>query len=68
MTTFVNLTPHAIVLNDGTTFPPSGTVARVEQHYAPFGKNEIAVTYFGSIENLPDPAFDTIYITSLIVM
>lgn len=27
---YINLTPHSIALNDGTTFPASGTVARVE--------------------------------------
>ncbi len=26
---YKNLTPHAIKLNDGTEFPPSGTIARV---------------------------------------
>ena len=27
----INLTPHPIIIDDGTTFPPSGTVARVNE-------------------------------------
>ena len=30
---YVNLTPHAISLNDGRVFPPSGTVARVRAEF-----------------------------------
>jgi hypothetical protein len=28
---YINLTPHAIVMNDGTVFPASGQVARLKQ-------------------------------------
>ncbi len=30
---FINMTPHPIVLNDGTTFAPSGQVARVASKF-----------------------------------
>ncbi len=29
----INLTPHTVRLNDGTEFPPSGTVARCATSY-----------------------------------
>ena len=29
--TFINLTPHAIVMNDGRTFPPSGKGGEAEK-------------------------------------
>jgi len=61
---FVNLTPHAIVLNNGTTFPPSGDVARVTVAYSDFDSDGIATTTFGNIIGLPDPAPDTFYIVS----
>lgn len=68
MTTFVNLTPHAITLNDGTTFPPSGTVARVEQFYHPFNSDKVTESYFGTIEGLPAIIDgETIFIVSMIV-
>ena len=63
-TTFINLTPHAVVLNDGTTFPPSGGVARVSATYSDFDSNGVAVVKFGEPVGLPDPQEDTIYIVS----
>lgn len=31
---FINLTPHAIVLNDGAVYQPSGTIARVSAQFS----------------------------------
>ena len=61
---FVNLTPHPVVLNDGTTFPPSGGVARVSATYSDFDSNGVAVVNFGDPVGLPDPQEDTMYIVS----
>ena len=63
---FINLTPHAIILNDGTQFPPSGQIARVSQKWSnPDGiliKQE-----FGSIIDLPPAQEGVVYIVSAIV-
>ena len=34
---FVNLTPHAVCLNDGTQFPTSGNIARVAASFKDVG-------------------------------
>jgi hypothetical protein len=51
-TKFINLTPHAIVLNDGTVFPPSGKVARVSVQHGPFVEG-ICVETFGEVTGIP---------------
>lgn len=61
---FINLTPHAIKLNNGTVFSPSGKIARVESHYTPFDENGISHVEFGQVENLPEPQEGVIYIVS----
>ena len=71
MTKIINLTPHKVVINDGTIFEPSGTVARVAVHQVPDGEvNGIPVMKqtFGQLENLPEPQDNTIYIVSQIVL
>ena len=65
---FVNCTPHAIVLNDGRVFEPSGSIARVEQKITPFDENGIAVQSFGEVTGLPAPQEGTIYIVSAMVL
>jgi hypothetical protein len=55
---FVNLTPHAIVLNDGTVDPPSGTVARVSSTHTPFNENKTCEVVFGEVEGLPAPYYE----------
>ena len=55
---FVNLTPHAICLNDGTVYPPSGTVARVTSTHTPFNENKTCEVVFGEVEGLPAPSQD----------
>lgn len=37
MTTIINVTPHAINLNDGQVFAPSGHIARVSARFIPGG-------------------------------
>lgn len=59
----INLTPHAVVLNDGTTFPPSGNIARVATNYSDEDGIFIKVG-FGEVEGLPPEQPDTIYIVS----
>ena len=67
----INLTPHAVVITDGLTFPPSGKVARVSVQQVDDGDiNGVPVKKqtFGDIVDLPDPADDTIYIVSALVL
>lgn len=67
-TTFVNCTPHAIRLNDGRVFDPSGSIARVAQSISEFDENGIAVQSFGAVTGLPAPVAGTIYIVSALVL
>lgn len=76
--TFVNLTPHAVVLVDESgsvfaTLPPSGTVARVKTIPRVVGQVDVdghtvpvRVTEYGPLEGLPDPADDVLCIVSLL--
>lgn len=63
----INLTPHAIVLNDGTRFEPSGTVARVSAKLETIDKNLFRQT-FGEVEGLPEEKAGTLYIVSAMVL
>ena len=49
---FVNLTPHAIVLNDGRTFKPSGIIARVSASFTDL-EGDFCKQVFGEVEGLP---------------
>lgn len=67
---FVNCTPHDIVLNNGTTFKPSGTVARVSSYdslHSYVDGIPFYVQTFGLISDLPDPQDNTFYIVSAMV-
>lgn len=67
----INLTPHAIVITDGPTFEPSGTVARVSVQQVDAGDiNGIPVKTqtFGDIVDLPPPQDDTVFIVSAMVL
>ena len=67
----VNLTPHPIVITDGPTFQPSGTVARVSVQQVDDGNiNGVPVKKqtFGDIVDLPAPQKDTIFIVSALVL
>lgn len=65
---YVNLTPHAVRLNDGREFPPSGTVARVSARWEePY--EDVACVQYGLIEGLPEePRSNTRYIVSGMVL
>ena len=64
---FVNCTPHAIVLNDGTTFQPSGVVPRVAASFTDF-EGGVCRQVFGEVEGLPEPTEGTIFIVSALVL
>lgn len=66
-TEFINLTPHNIVLNDGTIYPATGKIARVANSFTNFC-NGIAKVFYGDIENLPEPKRGTMYIVSAMVL
>lgn len=61
---FKNLTPHAVVLNDGKTIPASGVVARVSATYTDFSPDGVAEVKFGEPVGLPAPKGDTLFIVS----
>lgn len=65
---FINLTPHAIVVTDGETYQPTGTIARVTASFGPFDENGITEQQFGEVENLPAPAEGKTYIVSGMVL
>jgi hypothetical protein len=76
MTNFINLTPHPLTFRaeDGTeqTIVPSGTVARVTATPAAVegvlnGIPLYGTAVFGEVEDLPEPALDTIFIVSGLV-
>jgi hypothetical protein len=67
---FVNLTPHAINVVNGPTFPPSGNLARVKSHLGPAEDIDgvpVSVQGFGEVEGLPEPQPNTIFIVSGLV-
>lgn len=67
MTEYVNLTPHAIHLNDGRSFEPSGDIARVGSSFSDI-VDDVCEQVFGEVENLPAPTPGTRYIVSGLVL
>lgn len=68
---FVNLTPHAIIIEGGPTIPPSGTVARaetMEREVEPIGGIPTIVREFGSVEGIPGPMEDVTFVVSSLVL
>ena len=68
---FINLTPHAIRLNDGSSFEPSGVVARVSadlQAVETVGGVQLFRQKFGEVEGLPAEVPGTMYIVSGMVL
>jgi hypothetical protein len=65
---FINLTPHDIVLNNGTIFKPSGIIARVSQTFTKPDSLGICTTRFGEIVDLPERVENTMYIVSGLVL
>lgn len=61
---FINLTPHAIALNDGRVFPPSGSIARVSAGYSEFDEAGVCRATFGDVTGLPDTRPGVILIVS----
>lgn len=64
--TIVNCTPHAIVLNNGESFPVSGNVARVSSSFEATGNGFFKAAY-GEVTGLPEAQKDTMYIVSSMV-
>lgn len=64
---YTNCTPHAICLNDGRIFEPSGTVARVSAAFTEiFG--DLCAQEFGEVRDLPAPQPDTRVIVSAMIL
>lgn len=66
-TAYINCTPHAIVLNDGTTHQPSGQVARVSSSFSEF-VDGVCCQQFGEVTDLPEPRHNTRIIVSALVL
>lgn len=67
---FANLTPHAIVLVNGPTIPPSGSLARCASSSVSAGEHAgvtLSRTSYGAVEGLPEPEAGVIYIVSALV-
>lgn len=64
---YVNCTPHAISLNDGAVFYPSGAIARCQASFSSF-VDGICRQQFGEIQNLPAPQPGVRYIVSAMVL
>ena len=64
---YINCTPHSIVLNDGRTFDPSGSVARVSSSFTNV-VNDVCSVVYGEVEGLPAPKEGTMYIVSAMVL
>lgn len=64
---YVNLTPDAVVFNDGRVFPPSGVVAKVTSSHRIVDK-DICWQAFGEVKNLPDAEIGVRYIVSTTVL
>lgn len=68
MTNFVNLTPHAINLNNGTKFQPSGLIARVSAGYSDFDDDLICRQSYGDITGIPEQQDNVLFIVSALVL
>ena len=67
----VNLTPHAIVLDNGVsslTVQPSGTIARVSVDVEETAVSGLYSQQFGDVAGLPEPVEGTLYIVSAMVL
>uniref|UniRef100_A0AAU8MKG8 Uncharacterized protein n=1 Tax=Geladintestivirus 1 TaxID=3233133 RepID=A0AAU8MKG8_9CAUD len=67
ITKFINLTPHTITLNDGTTYESCG-VARVKTQFTHFNIHNISHVMYGDIEGLPEPKTGIAYVVSAMVL
>ena len=64
---YINLTPHAIHLNDGRVFEPSGLVARIETRYSDI-IGDTCTQICGDPDGLPEPKPGVRYIVSALVL
>lgn len=64
---FVNVTPHAIVLNNGVCFASEG-VARVAASFSAFDADGCCSQEFGEVTGLPAPQEGVLYIVSGLVL
>lgn len=67
MSKYINCTPHSISMNDGRTFAPSGTVARVSAGFTTI-IDDISRQSFGEVTGLPAPEEGVRYIVSALVL
>ena len=67
MATYINLTPHAIALNDGRIFAPSGSVARVTSSFSDI-VDDVCEVQYGEVENLPVACDGVVFIVSAMVL
>lgn len=68
MKTFINCTPHAIRLNDGTIYEPSGTIARVSSSFTNFDEDGVCRVKYGEVTGLPGILSRNYYIVSAMVL
>lgn len=66
-TSFLNFTPHKIVLNNGTSYDSIG-VARVSNNFSSFDANGVCDVVYGDITGLPTPKDSVLYIVSALVL
>ena len=64
---YINLAPHTIKLNDGRSFPASGTIVRVNVAYTPI-VDDIATQVYGDVQDIPAPKDGVRYIVSALVL
>lgn len=65
---YINLTPHAIRLNDGREFQPSGVIARVSAGFSAI-VDDVCEQTFGEVSGLPETqSNDVRYIVSGMVL
>ena len=64
---FINCTPHAIMLNDGRVFEPSGVIARVSSSFTDFA-DDICEVVYGDLTGVPAPERGVKYIVSAMVL
>ncbi len=60
---YVNCTPHTINLNDGRSFAPSGSIARVSASFTPI-VDDVCEQVFGEVSGLPEASEDVRIIVS----
>ena len=64
----INLTPDVVRLNDGTEYPPSGTVARVTSEYRELSSNPTCYeVVYGEVTGLPPHQDGVDFIVSAMV-